>query len=77
MQAPSDNQRIEALEEKIDKGFAEVRVQIASSERELRTQIIAARDDARSDFRTVIAVTLGMWVTTILSIVGVLLQHQA
>jgi hypothetical protein len=76
MQALSDEQRIEALEKKIDKGFAETRAQIASSESALRTEIVAARSDGRSDFRTLIAVTFGMWVTTILSIVGVLLQHH-
>ena len=97
MQALSDEPRGEALEKKIDEGFAEMRAQIASSERALRgeigsvrdeigsvrgeigsvrDEIAAARSDARADFRTLFTVTLGMWVTTMLCIVGVLLQRQ-
>ena len=58
MQALNDDQRIEALEKKIDKGFAgmqaefrtvrtEMRAEIKGSERELRSEIIAARGEAR------------------------------
>lgn len=83
MQALDDNQRTEALVKKIDTGFAEmraefktVRTEIKGAERELRSEIIAARSDARSDFRTLIAVTIAMWVTTILCVVGVFLQQN-
>ena len=86
MQALSDEQRMEALESKIDKGFAEmrtemraefktVRSELKGTERELRTAIMSARGEARSDFRTLIAVSIAMWVTTILPILGVFLQH--
>lgn len=76
MQALNDDPRIESLEKKIDKGFAEIRTEIKGAERELRSEIITARTDARSDFRTLVALSFAMWVTTILCVVGVLLQHQ-
>jgi hypothetical protein len=83
MQALSDEQKVESLEKKIDKGFAEMRAQITSSERTLRGEIngvrgeiAGARSEARSDFRTLIALTFGLWGTTILCFVGVLLQHH-
>jgi hypothetical protein len=89
MQALSDDQHIAAIEAKVDKlgkkvddGFASmrtdslaVRSQILSSEHELRSEIIAARSDARADFRTLIAVIFALWAATILAIVGVLLAH--
>jgi hypothetical protein len=56
MQALSDDQRIEALERKIDDGFAEmradsaaVRAQIVATERALRTEIVAVRSDASEE----------------------------
>jgi hypothetical protein len=81
--------RIEALEKKIDEGFAEMRTQIVASERALRTEIISVRgevhavrgevhsvrSDARSDFRTLIAVVVAIWVATLLSVVGLLASH--
>jgi hypothetical protein len=76
MEATDDNQRIGVLEKKIDDGFAEMRSQIITAERGLRTEIGSARGDARSDFRTLLAVTFAMCVATILCIVGVLLQHH-
>lgn len=89
MQALSDSQHIAAieakvdkLEEKIDAGFAEmradsveVRAQIVSSERALRGEMIAARSDSRADFRTLIAVTFGLWTATVLAVIGVLATH--
>ena len=89
MQALSDEQHIAAVEakvdkldEKIDAGFAEmradslaVRAQIVSTERALRTEILAVRSDGRADFRTGIAVVVGMWTATILAMVGVVVGH--
>ena len=75
MQALSDDQRIETLERKIDKGFTEVRAQILSSERGLRGEIIATRSEARADFRTLIAVVFSLWAATVLAVVGVLVAH--
>jgi hypothetical protein len=81
MQALSDDQRIEALEKKIDDGFAEmrtefktvrteVRTEIKGSERELRAEIISARSDARGDFRTLVALVVSLWVATVLTVLA-------
>jgi hypothetical protein len=69
MQALSDEQQMDRLEKKVD----EVRAQVLSSERGLRSEIIAARSDARADFRTLLAVVLAMWTSTVLAVVAVLL----
>jgi hypothetical protein len=87
MQALHDDERVATLEQKIDKGFAETRAQIVSSERETRAQIVSseralrveidtARSDARSDCRTSLAVMVGMWVATVLAVVEILLNHS-
>jgi uncharacterized protein YdhG (YjbR/CyaY superfamily) len=81
MQALSDDQRIEALERKIDDGFAEmrsefrtvrseVRTEIKASERELRAEIISARSDARGDFRTLVALVVSLWAATVLTVLA-------
>jgi len=86
MQALSDDQEVEVLERKIDEGFAEMRREFTavrteigtralSSERGLRSEIVAARSEARADFRTLIAVVFAMWVATVLAVLGVLAAH--
>jgi hypothetical protein len=82
MQALSDEQGIDALEKKIDAGFAkvdhgfaEMRSEIKSSERGLRTEILSARSEARADFRTLLAVVVSLWATTVLAVIGVLAAH--
>jgi hypothetical protein len=90
MQAMSEEQKMDVLERKMDegfakmdakmdRGFAEMRVQIVSSERALRgemtAEISSVRGDARSDFRTLIAVVVAMWVATVLMVVGHLPIH--
>jgi hypothetical protein len=82
MQALHDDERVDVLEKKIDKGFAEtradsgeLRAMILSSERGLRGEIIAARSDARADFRTLISVVFALWAATALAVVGVLAAH--
>jgi hypothetical protein len=70
-----DEKRVEKLEaklnqfeEKMDKGFAAT-----------RSEIIAARSDARGDFRLLLGVLLSMFMAMILGftgmIVAILLQH--
>lgn len=83
MQALNDEQHIAAVEAKVDRlegkvddGFVRMEAKIDRSTKELRGEIVAARSDARSDFRTLIAVTFAMWVTTILCVVGVFLQQH-
>lgn len=73
---------MDALEKKIDEGFAEmrsdftvVRSEIVSAERGLRGEIAAVRDEARSDFRTLIGVVVAMWVATVLAVAGHLPIH--
>ncbi|HVV90456.1 MAG TPA: hypothetical protein VHB53_08180 [Solirubrobacterales bacterium] len=68
-------ERVDRAFEKVDEGFAEMRIQIVSSERALRSEIIAARNDARADFRTLIGVVLAMWTATVLGVVGILATH--
>jgi hypothetical protein len=75
MQALSDEQQIDRLEKKVDKGFAEMRAQIVSSERGLRTEIVAARSDARADFRTLIGLVVAMWSATVLGVVAILVDR--
>lgn len=89
MQALSDDRHIATIGAKVDKlgkkvdgGFASmqvdslaVRAQILSSERALRSKIVAARNDARADFRTLIGVVFAMWTATVLAVVGVLMAH--
>ncbi len=77
MQALNDDQRIEALEKKIDAGFAEmraefraVRTEIKGTERELRNDIISARSDARADFRTLVALVASLWAATVLTVLA-------
>jgi hypothetical protein len=90
MQALSDDQHIAAVEAKVDKlekklddgfakvdqGFVNMQAQIISTERALRGEIVTARSDARADFRTLIAVTFGLWTATVLAVVAILLQHH-
>jgi hypothetical protein len=82
MQALPDDQRIDSLEKKVEDGFAETRAQILASERALRgeitsvrTEVTSASSDARQDFRTLLAVVFGMWTTTVLAVIGILLNH--
>jgi hypothetical protein len=84
MQALSDDQhlaaieaKVDKLEKKIDSGFAEMRAdsiamreQIASSERSLRTEIVAVRNDGRADFRTLVAVVVSLWAATVLTVLA-------
>jgi hypothetical protein len=82
MQGLPDEQRMDALEEKIDHGFAEmrsefkvVRSEILSAERGLRSEIISARSDARADFRTSVALVFGLWGAAVLAVVALVLNH--
>jgi hypothetical protein len=68
MQALSDDEQVGGLEKKVDDGFAE-----------MRGEFKAVRAEARSDFRTLIAVTLTMLVTMIFGFAGLvvaLLTHH-
>jgi hypothetical protein len=77
MQALSDEQRIDSLEKKMDEGFtrmddgfSEIRGAIKASERGLRSEIIAVRADARSDFRTMLALVVALWAATVLTVLA-------
>jgi hypothetical protein len=50
-------------------------LKILCNERRLRGEIIAARTDARADFRTLLGVVFAMWTATVLAVVGVLVAH--
>jgi hypothetical protein len=69
MHALSDDEQVGRLEKKVDDGFAE-----------MRAEFKAVRAEARSDFRTLIAVNLTMLVTMIFGFAGLviaLLTHHA
>lgn len=53
--------RVDRLETKMDNGFAE-----------MRTEIGAARSEARADYRTLLAIVLAMFVTMIFGFAGLL-----
>lgn len=55
--------KVDRLEEKMDNGFAST-----------RGEIMAARSDARGDFRLLLGVLLGMYLTMILGFAGILVQ---
>jgi len=65
MQALSDEQQMERLEKKVDEGFAEI-----------RSEVMAARSDARGDFRLLLGILLPMYLTIILGFAAILLQHH-
>jgi hypothetical protein len=64
MQAVSDEQLMERLEKKVDAGFAEMRAEFSQ-----------VRSESRADFRTLLSVIFGLWATTALAVVGILLGH--
>ncbi|MBN9622354.1 MAG: hypothetical protein J0H06_05280 [Actinobacteria bacterium] len=73
MQALSDEQHIAAVEAKVDalaaavdEGFAEMRVEFKA----MREEFKAVRAEARSDFRTLVAVNLTMVVAMIFGFAG-------
>jgi DNA-binding FrmR family transcriptional regulator len=82
MQALSDQQHIERLEgrmdrfegrmdrleKKVDDGFTECR-------RELKSEITAARSEARADHRTLLSIQLTTIVAMILGFAALFLQH--
>lgn len=75
MEARKDDQRIAVLEKKIDEGFAEMRNEFREVRSEIRVEVNAARSEARADFRTMMALVFGLWATTALAVVGILIRH--
>jgi hypothetical protein len=61
------DRRMDRLEKKMDDGFADVR-------KELKTEITAARSDARADHRTLLGIQLTTLVAMILGFAGLFLQ---
>jgi len=56
--------KVDRLESKMDSGFAGT-----------RSEIVAARSDARGDFRLLLGVLLAMFLTMILGFAGIILQQ--
>jgi nitrate reductase NapE component len=75
MEARNDDQRIAVLEKKIDDGFAEMRSEFKAVRTEIGNEVNAARGEARADFRTMMALVFGLWATTALAVVGILIGH--
>ena len=59
-----DERRIDALEKKVDDGFAE-----------MRREFTAVRSESREDFRTLLGIVLAMFMTMIFGFAAILLQH--
>jgi len=83
MHALSDDQQVERLEQnverlerKVDDGFAEMRTEFKAVRSELRGEVTAARSEARADFRLLLGVLAGLYVTMILGFGALLLQHH-
>jgi hypothetical protein len=83
MQALSDDQHIAAIEAKVDKldkkiddGFAEMRSEFKNVRTEMRGEVMAARSEARADFRLLIGILLPMYLTIVLGFAALLLQHH-
>jgi hypothetical protein len=74
MQAWMD-ERMDALEQKVDDGFAEMRTEFKAVRTEFSTAIGEVRSEARADFRTLIAVMLSMSVAMILGFAGIILSQ--
>jgi hypothetical protein len=77
VQALNDDQHIAAveakvdrLERKVDDGFGRLERKIEESTREMRTEVLSARSDARSDFRTLITVCISLWAATVLTVLA-------
>jgi tetrahydromethanopterin S-methyltransferase subunit G len=65
-----DEQRIDRLEKKMDRLERKMDDGFAGT----RSEVGAARSDARSDFRLLLGVLLAMYLTMILGFAGILLQ---
>lgn len=83
MHALSDDQQVERLEQnverlekKVDDGFAEMRTEFKAARSELRGEVTAARSEARADFRLLLGVLAGLYVTMILGFAALILQHH-
>jgi hypothetical protein len=59
-----DERRIDALEKKVDDGFAE-----------MRREFTAVRSESREDSRTLLGIVLAMFMTMIFGFAAILLQH--
>lgn len=73
MHALSDDQQVERLEEKVDKGFAEMRAEFKAVRDEVGGELKAVRAEARTDFRTLIAVNLTMLTAMIFGFAGIII----
>jgi hypothetical protein len=80
MQALGDEQQVERLERKVDEGFAEMRAgfetvaeEFKAVRREIRSEVMEARSDARADFRTLIGVNLTMLTAVIFGFAGIVI----
>jgi hypothetical protein len=71
MQALTDEQRLDALEKKVDDGFAEMRTDLKEVRAESRDEFRAIRGEIGALNRTV----LTMFLTMILGFAGILLNH--
>jgi hypothetical protein len=76
MQALSDEQRIEALEKKVDDGFSAVRAEFKAVRSEMREDLREIRSEIKALYRLVFQVFSGMTVTMILGSAAILLQHH-
>ena len=75
MQALSDEQRVDALEKKIDDGFAEMRAEFKTVRAEMHSAIGEVRRELHADIRALAGVVFTMFLTMILGFAGLILTH--
>jgi hypothetical protein len=75
MQA-SDEQRIGALEKKVDDGFAEMRTEFKAVRGEVREDLREVRGEIGALHRVTMQLFAGLWLTLILGFAAILLQHH-
>jgi len=76
MQALSDEQQMERLEKKVDDGFAAMKTEFREMRTDMKAEFRAVRSEARSDFRLLLGILLPMYLTIILGLAALLLQHH-
>lgn len=72
MQAMSDEQQLEKLEEKVDDGFAETRAEFRAARAELRGEIGSVRSELGAVNRSIQAI----WLTMIIGFAAILIQNH-
>jgi hypothetical protein len=72
----SDEQRMGALEKKVDDGFAEMRTEFKAVRGEVREDLREVRGEIGALHRVTMQLFAGLWLTLILGFAAILLQNH-